>query len=422
MIHTRPALSFVLTMSLAASTLVGCTRNAPVVTVTKRTVQKPISSQVDSSPEAVALLTSESDAAVAVENGQVSAGETARQNQNPKASEAMEPAGPYPIAVIEDHVHEFGNMEPHQQREHSFVIRNDGSAPLKIRAGESSCKCTIGKVESEVIPPGGQSNIVLSWHTTTETKLFAHEAEVLTNDPQNPVLVCRVQGTVLQRIEASPKSFTFAGVSPGETSEMTVAITSQVWDHFELSDLSTSLIEITHDVRPMTDQEKADRKAKVGYLVTVKLPSDLPRGSFSDQLRMQLKPAGQSAQFFELPISGRVLRRVSVYGNGINSYGVMNLGRVPVGKGIKKSFIVKIRDEDPRLEVKKMETVPDFVKVRFEQSDYQVPGLYRMDVEVPKDAPSSFYPASQGRLHVEFVNPRFEDLELSVEFAVGVDT
>ena len=343
--------------------VVGCSQPAPTVTVTKRVVQRPIddtghakiateiktvsevetqnTNQVDAVASQDATATKEDDKAPS-DITQLMAASTDIPDE-PRDARTM--AGPHPIAVIEDHVHEFGNMEPHQKREHTFVIRNDGTAPLKIRAGESSCKCTIGKVGSEIVRPGGESTILLSWHTTTETKLFAHEAEILTNDPNHPVLVCRVQGTVLQRIETSPETFSFSGVSPGTDSEMSVDITTQVWNGFDLTDITSNMAGLVHNLARLSDQEKLDRGVKDGYRLTVKLPVDLEKGEFAGTVRMRIVPEGEPhGEIFEIPVSGRVLRRVSVYGKGINSYGIMQLGRVPVGKGIKKSFIVKVRD------------------------------------------------------------------------------
>ena len=93
-----------------------------------------------------------------------------------------------------------------------------------------------------------------------------------------------------------------------------------------------------------------------------------------------------------------------------------------MGKELKSRLLSKFAIQIPELGVKKLETVPDFLQVSFHEADFGVPGLYRMEVEVPKSAPASFYSSSQGRLHVEFENSRFEDLDLSVEFAVGNDT
>ena len=327
-----------------------------------------------------------------------------------------------PLAVIENHVHDFGNMQPFQKRQHRFVVRNDGTAPLTIRAGESSCKCTIGEVESDIVPPGGTSTVLLSWHTTTETKLFAHEAEVLTNDPDHPVLTCRVQGTVLQLVEISPQAFRFSGVAPGTSPEMSVTIASQVWDRFEIQDLVSSHKDIEIGIQPLTEPEKKARDAQDGYVLTVKLPNNLGRGEFNESLRLRLVPDGQPAETLMIPVNGRILRRVAIYGKGIDSYGRVNLGRVPVGKGIQRNFSVKVRDPDPTLAVKKVTTVPDYVQVHFSETKFGVPGLYKMTIEVPPSAPASYITTDQGRLHIEFENARFDDLDLSVAFAVGGDS
>ena len=75
---------------------------------------------------------------------------------------AEDSSKPKPIAVLEDGVYNFGSMEPYTRRQHKFTVRNEGDAPLTLREGHSSCKCTIGEVGDESIPPGGESTILLS--------------------------------------------------------------------------------------------------------------------------------------------------------------------------------------------------------------------------------------------------------------------
>src|SRR5579872_2905137 len=51
--------------------------------------------------------------------------------------------GPYPKAVIEETEFEFGRMEVGEERSHAFIIRNEGEAPLLLKKGKTTCKCTM---------------------------------------------------------------------------------------------------------------------------------------------------------------------------------------------------------------------------------------------------------------------------------------
>ena len=57
------------------------------------------------------------------------------------------------IAVDQPH-YDFGTMQRGTSKSHEFVIRNVGNAPLKIRNGGTTCKCTLSKVADESIRTG----------------------------------------------------------------------------------------------------------------------------------------------------------------------------------------------------------------------------------------------------------------------------
>src|SRR5262249_31790011 len=86
------------------------------------------------------------------------------------------------IVVDEPH-YDFGSMQRGTSKSHEFVIRNTGNAPLKIRNGGTTCKCTLSKVAEESIPPNGSTKVKLEWTAKIDNGPFSQEATILTNDP-----------------------------------------------------------------------------------------------------------------------------------------------------------------------------------------------------------------------------------------------
>lgn len=321
--------------------------------------------------------------------------------------------------VAQETSFDFGTMGPYEKQSYTFTIRNEGDTTLEIREGQTSCKCTLGEVGDGKVAPGAEATVTLSWTTASGTELFAHEAEVLTNDPDQPIVAFRIEGQVLSTLSADPPEFTLAGVRPGESAECSVLVSSQVWERFDVDQISSSLEGLTWDVGPIEDDICDQLDLKSGHRITIHLPDNLPRGYFSHWLRMTVHPEGGESRLCEFPVHGKVLQRVSVYGHGIDSNGTIRLGKIQEGQGLKKYFTVKVRDIEPTLEVEELTTEPDFLHVSFEEhTQLNKPGFYRMLLEIPHDAPCVVCMGELGKLHVAFKNPRFEDLELEVEFAI----
>src|SRR5205085_8728391 len=57
----------------------------------------------------------------------------------------------------------FGKMARGTSMSHDFVIRNVGTAPLKLPFSRTTCKCTLSKLPSAPIPPGGSAKVTLEW-------------------------------------------------------------------------------------------------------------------------------------------------------------------------------------------------------------------------------------------------------------------
>ena len=72
---------------------------------------------------------------------------------------------PHPKAVFESTEHNFGMMHQGQKGEYTFIVSNDGEAPLRMvaRQEDTTCQCTVGKVGKKGIAPGESSEVTLNW-------------------------------------------------------------------------------------------------------------------------------------------------------------------------------------------------------------------------------------------------------------------
>jgi hypothetical protein len=156
--------------------------------------------------------------------------------------------------------------------------------------------------------------------------------------------------------------------------------------------------------------------------VTVTLPANLPHGPFRGTVRLGARenPAALQHDLLEVPISGRVLRRLAVYGTGVDENAVVDLGNIPVGQGLERRLVMKVRDPERALKLRDSRVVPSFVRVSVTPYEGDPDGnLYHLDIVVPPDAPECFWRGTKlGELQLLFDHPRIEDLTLRLALAV----
>jgi hypothetical protein len=188
--------------------------------------------------------------------------------------------GPQPRIELPEVHHEFGTMEVGQTKIHKFVVKNVGEAPLKLRKGESSCKCTLA-TPPEGLEPGGSSEIELEWKPTQASPTFRQYVKIHTNDPENLLVELTVQGTVDSRIVILPSEVWQIGTFVSEEPRVyTGSILSSVMDEFKITGISCANPAIRFDIGELDPTLAKDRMAKSGYSVKATIEPSVGVGDF----------------------------------------------------------------------------------------------------------------------------------------------
>ncbi len=316
----------------------------------------------------------------------------------------------------------FGLMDPLTMGSHAFVVRNTGDAPLKLQAGPTSCKCTLSDVSDQAIPPGGESRVTVQWNTGRKNKFYAHDATIYTNDPTRRRLTFAVRGTVRVQLAVDPPAAVFERIKPDQPAHQKILVYSQTWDDVELADLQSSLAGLTWEIEPADNETLAKYEAQSAYWIQLTTPGALPEGTFSEWLQFRVVPAGAPDEAVEhqVAVSGKTLRRLAVYGPGIDAEGTVAFGAVSRAAGAKKRLLMKVRDPEAELAVNRIRTTPEFLSVRVVPgAEAATKGLHYLELEVPPGAPrSDFLSGSPATILIEFEHPRIRQLELTAQFAV----
>jgi hypothetical protein len=111
--------------------------------------------------------------------------------------------GAEPRAVLTETVHDFGKVFEDKALTYTFLLKNEGNAPLRVEDVDPDCACTVADYD-RVIPPGGQGRITLGIKPYSVLRDFLKLAKVKVNDPARPEMELSLKGYVQPIIEIQP--------------------------------------------------------------------------------------------------------------------------------------------------------------------------------------------------------------------------
>lgn len=107
--------------------------------------------------------------------------------------------GPQPSISLSERSYDFGKIGPTDVVQRTFVIRNDGEAPLTISRAYTTCGCTAAEISASVIPPGKVATVELTFDAgfhNTAGQTVRRGLIIENNDPDHPQAEIWVQASV----------------------------------------------------------------------------------------------------------------------------------------------------------------------------------------------------------------------------------
>jgi hypothetical protein len=310
-------------------------------------------------------------------------------------------------AVVVQSDHDFGMLDPHTTATYAFEIQNLGEADLFLKAGETSCKCTVGTLGAETVPPGYSTKVTLEWNTGNQIEDYKQTALVHTNDPDNPTLELTVHGKVKTELSLADAALTFPATDLSKEVQVSTYVYSQLWDEFIVESVTADIPGFQWSVEPVPEiemplgnlQAKSAWKLKVSAFPTTSAP-------YSGSLKLVAVPiAGGEPIERELTLSGKVRNRISFQDPEIHDQKGLELGIMSTGREHRRSVIVRVRGElSGPLQV--LDVKPD--QMRAELRETGVKGTYRLTVIAPKDATTKIFNLAKsfGYVHVGLPDDR----------------
>lgn len=111
----------------------------------------------------------------------------------------LPPGDPQPDVAVPESFHDFGRIGANDVVTRTFLVRNDGEAPLTISRAYTTCGCTTAEISADVIPPGKAVSVALRFDAgfhDAAGQTVRRGVILETNDPDQPQAEIWVQAEV----------------------------------------------------------------------------------------------------------------------------------------------------------------------------------------------------------------------------------
>lgn len=359
------------------------------------------------------------------------------------------PHGPYPKAVVDEPLFNFGSMAVGQSMSHKFIIKNEGEVPLEVQKGKTTCKCTLSEMQDNMVAPGETAEVELTWTPKSAQERFGQTATVWTNDPDNHEIKLQIEGTANSLISFTgdyqgSTSWSLPVMTTTEPVTFTGKIHTKYLDEFKILGIEADHPGLSTTFKPLTKEELKELDAKTGYAIEVSAdPEKFPLGGFSERLLLKTDipnelqhdhPEGSDHEHehktepgtrdFIVQVSGNhtgPIRIVPTFGVRWDSPNMhLNLGEFSAKEGKEATLSMFVEGLDGPLEILDQQVEPSLLKFEIKKDESFVSSnkqRYLLKFSIPAGNP----PVSYGRGNLAKVklrtnHPQAKNIEFKVQF------
>ena len=362
-----------------------------------------------------------------VVGGLIYAVEWLRDDQGgPKTIETPEVVldGPLPaVEVVGGTVHNFGEMSVGETGEHTYVLKNTGEAPLELKGGKSTCKCTLSDLKIETLQPGESTEITLEYTPKGEGKEWRQQAVVHTNVPGQESVLLEVEGAVLRETYVFPEGYWQVGpVAEDEPVKVGGHIFSSRRDDLTVVEIASKPDWTEVVFEPAVTEELASFGARSGVRVEIRVSPKMPVGRFNDVVALKTNLEGDDG-LVEIGIAGSRSGPITMIGTGfVASEMTMRVDKpISSAKGVTKKVTMLVKKSVP-FDLLDYTASDEHIKVEWEKDDsFKSPKLdrYVMTVRIEPGLRPGWYDHDDPlRFTIETSHPDAQSLPMLLKVRV----
>ena len=196
-----------------------------------------------------------------------------------------------------------------------FVLKNEGSADLKIIKSISKCGCTFTTLDSSVIPVGQTKDFIIDFDTSGFEGNKEMGVQLITNDDLNPSVDILIKGQIKPRITFKPKIIHLDKVihsyleSSNIEFEALYQVTLDTYKPFNIEDIK---INATSEFLKISDLKLLPNNQ---IYFTLMLNRKVPIGNFRENIIVDIKDS--EGLIFSIPVIGKIISPLVILDNKI---------------------------------------------------------------------------------------------------------
>lgn len=308
-----------------------------------------------------------------------------------------------PKAVVDHDVFDFGMINPHETKSHTFQIRNEGSDPLAVELVDTSCKCTVGKLANSVLAPGESTDVTLTWNAGYKAEEYVQTATLSTNDPLKKSILLTVKGEVKAKFIA-PEQIAFNKTDPGKLTKSSFVVFSQMWDDFVIKDVRCDREDFDWHAEPISNNDTAlaDRDPSSAWRLNL-FTSAHSFEDYAGDLTLVVQPEdGSETLEHKISFTGKVRSPINFYSPDIHKESGLDIGVVESDQDRFFHLVARVRGDVTR-HVEVLDVEPKELSASLEPMKAE--GSYRLTITVPKGCPTLQFNAEQKHGYVQVGDP-----------------
>lgn len=158
----------------------------------------------DSTPEPAVLTPAPSAPTAAATPMAVPKTTPAVRSQPTRAAEAQPAAAGARVEVTKA-VHDFGELAPDSINTCTFTFKNVGTDVLNIQQVQSTCGCSVPKLDKKEYQPGESGEVEVRFHAPAYKGNVTKHLYIVSNDTQNPRAQLEIKANVVVKVVVSPE-------------------------------------------------------------------------------------------------------------------------------------------------------------------------------------------------------------------------